>query len=404
MKMRKMNKILVGTLLAMSASNALAQAQQFDSRNLDINADAGIGFSSNAYRSPSSSYIDLAAGGVQVNPTVQSGIYVPLGLDANYQISKETVFSYKFSGDIYLGNSLTNASTYDHHMELDRAFKFKDGILADSEVHGALLFGIHRKTYYDRDTGEEKLTPTSGTNVSNRYNYNEYGAKGDVKKKVGNIIYTANGLYSILSYDAPALATLSSLDHTLLQLGGSARLPILANSAKLKLGYDYTSRNYSNRSARDAAGTLSKANGLLTYTYHDFSAQVYKKIDAKTKVYADVVYGLRRDNFVSYNDYAKTTLKLRVLREWNQELLLKGKVYYSNTDYANAFAFEDPAAAKKTSSAIKVSVQADYTGKMLRTVSADALWAKLNYKDYTSNDLRYNYNVVEIVVGGDWQF
>lgn len=391
--------VLLSALLGFSVADAAAQGSLEE-----LNASAGMGYNSNVYRAPSAAYNDLAAGGVLVNPDVQGGVFVPLALDAKYMLSRDTELSYKFNGEFYLDNALTNGNNYTHRIEVARPFDVRRGFFADSDISGALLLNIHNQVYYDRDSGAEKLSPTSLTNISNRYNYIEYGVKGDMEKKIGDTVYNADAQFSMLSYDTPAKASLSTLDHSCLQLGGSARFPVMNNEAKLKLGYDFTRRAYSNRSARDANGTLAKANGLLTYNYHDFSAQLYKKLSKQTRVYADFTHGIRTDDFVQYNDYTKETLKLRVLHEYSSDLDMKGKVTYSDTTYPNAFAFEDPNSAKKTSSALLLSLQGDYKGDLKRVVNANALWASVDYKDYSSNDLRYNYNATEIAVGGEWKF
>ncbi len=387
-------------LLGMAA--APAYAEKFNINDVEFSAETGLGYNSNVYRAPSSSYIDKAqAGAPLVKPDVHAGMFVPIRLDAAYEVAPDVKLSYRFKSQFYLNSNLRNGNTFDNDVMLGKNLTMDKGFLEGSDVYVGVFAGKHTQTYVDRDTGAEKLSLTSLTNISNRYNYFELGAEAEAAKKIDGIDYSVTGKLATLSYDTPDKATLSTLDHTLIQLGGEARFPVMDKKLKIKLGYDFTYRDYSNRYSRDAAANLLRANGLLAYSYHDLSAQAYRKVGKDTLVYLDVIHGTRSDNNVGYNDYTKDTVKLRVRHKLNDKGFARGKISYSSTDYPNAFAFEDPASPKKTSSTLAASLKGEYE---YRKWGASAFWSEINYRDVSSNDLRYDYVVTELSVGGNWKF
>lgn len=382
--MKKMVMICSLGLLGLPMAN-LAQAQD----ELSIKADAGLGYSSNAYHAPSATYFDYVAG-AQVTPNVQSGFFAPLAIDVKYHGSSDILAEYKFKGRYYTDSALSNANVYDSKIKLGL-----DKPVESGQLYAGIFLGWHTQTYFDKDSGLNKISNVSGADISPRYNYQDFGLQAKYEVELSGVSYAVEGQYRSLNYDT---VVVSELDNTQLHLGGYAKLN-MTDVLRLKLGYKFYSQDYSQRQARDLSAALVATT--RSYTHHAFDGQLRWQPDEKMKVFLDAGYAKRVDNFVGYNDYTKTLLKVRGLYTLNQELSLRGKILYSNTDYANAFIFEDPTLAKKTSSTTLLSISGKYKTPLLL---ADTLWAKMDYKSVVSNDLRYDYKLTEISVGGDWSF
>lgn len=388
----KNNRIMTqafAAAMALSSAAGVAYAGQ-----VQVSADVGMGYNSNAYHAPSTTYIDLAkAAAPTVVPNVQGGLFVPIKLGVKYQISDDLQLRYKFNSQFYLDSALSAADTYDHKVKLLKDLEIGD----DMQLQVGGLFGIHKQLYVDHDTGTEKLS-NANINVSNRYTYQEMGAQAKLTKKISGIKLIGKGKFASLNYDDPIV--ISSLDHTLFQLGGFAQVKMMNGKAKVIVGYEYMTRSYRNRRSRDLTAKL-RTNPFLNYTYGTFSGKFSYKVNRYTRVFIDGELITRTDDFVGYNDYTKTKLKVRVLRKLGDDMSVRAKLAYSNTNYVRAFAFENPAAPKKTSSTTTLSLKGQY---QLDAYGAPMLWADTTYQNIDTNDLRYKYSYTELALGGDWKF
>lgn len=393
MKNRKMKGVALCALINVASVPAYAGSSNVE--GLELSSGAVLGYNSNVYHTPSAPYVDLAQpGNPVVVPNVQSGLFVPMNLDAKYQMGSGIEMGYQFDSNFFLGSALKNANTYDNDIKLGKNFEPND-----SEFYLGIFAGMHKKLYVDRDTGEEKLTRVAGANVSNRYNYKNTGLEAKFKTKVSGMDVVANVSTAKLTYDNPI--AISSLSHTLNKLGGYVRIPVVAKKVKVKLGYDYMSRDYDIRKARNLAARLVASNPALSYTYQTLSSQLLWKMDKHIMMMFDLAQAKRTDKFVGYNDYTNNKMKLRLRYKFDNNAFIRGKLAYNKIDYANAFAFENTAAPRKTSKTMKASIKAEHK---LASWGEPALWASLDYKKVTANDLRYDYKLTEMIVGGDWAF
>jgi len=394
MKWKVLNIVILSA--CMSIAIAPAHAAKKTTERFFSDFSIGLGYDSNVYLTPKASYIDLGqAGNPLVTPNVQSGLYIPLALEAGYMTTSGITSKYKFDGAFYMNSTLSNANTYNHNITLGKNITFDSG----SELYVGLLAGYHKKIYYDRDTGEAKLSRTSGTNISNRYTHFDFGGEAIFQKQINNVKYELNSKLATLVYNDPIV--IAPLDHNLLELGVNARFPVFGQTTKLKLGYDFTARDYTNRRARDASGAQRAANALLTYFYHDLNAQLSWKVSNNLKAFLDVQHVYRIDNFVNYNNYTKDKVKFRLRYKLSPDAFLRAKVSYSHRKYPNAFAFDNPIAAKKKYDTLTASLKGEYR---ISSLGAPALWGKISYLKQDSSDLRYVYNRMKVAAGGSWKY
>ncbi len=397
MKHKNIKKsIALCALISMTSVSAYAASNE---EGLVLKAGAGLGYNSNVYHTPSAAYVDLAQpGNPTVVPNVQSGLFVPMNFDANYQTNSGLEMGYKFDSNFFLGSALKNANTYDHDIKLGKTIGFGQE-KSKTSVYVGIFAGMHKKLYVDRDTGVAKFTRVSNVNISNRYNYKDTGLEAEFKTRMKGIDFVANAATTKLAYDDPI--AISSLSHSRNQLGAYVRIPVMGKNVKVKLGYDYMSRDYDKRRARNLSARLVATNDLLSYTYNTLSGQLLWKANKKTLVLLDAEQTKRKDKFVGYNDYTNNKMELRLRYKFDNDAFIRGKLAYSKLDYANAFAFENTAAPKKTAKTTSMSLKAEH--KLARW-GEPAVWTGFDYKSVVANDLRYNYKLTEMSVGGDWAF
>lgn len=392
-KPMKRNGLLIITLLSIAGVVAAAPAQAATGE-VTWTATAGLGYDSNPYMTPNAPYFDLAqTGNPLVVPNKQSGLFVPLGLGFDYMAASGLEFKYSFDGDLYLASALRNANTYDNDITLGWNM-----MLGDTDFYAGLLAGYHRKIYFDRDTGLPKVTTVSGTNVSNRYTHFDFGGEMKLKQKIGDTEYNLDSKLAKLSYKDPIV--ISPLDHLLFELGGSGRFPLGGKSTKLKLGYDFTLRNYDSRPAFNLLGVQSAANGTLVYHYHTLNAQLFRKFDKSFMAFLDYWHTWRLDRALGYNSYTKDRVKLRLRYHFDSDFLVRGSIDYSRKNYPNAFAYDNPVAGMKKYNTLDVSLKAEY-----ENVFSDngSIWISGDYIKQNSSDLRYAYNQAQVQIGADWK-
>jgi len=388
--------------MALSATATAATApEQSPAKAIAFNwsAKTGLGYDSNAYRAPSSSYTDLApAVPVPVNPTTKSGVFVPfeIKIDAETNSGKNNrlIGSAALDGSLYLGSGLGNASEYniDFAGGIEHVLK-REGKSEDTLYFGGLI-GKHKQVYVDHDTGQSKTT-AGLIDISGRYSYFSVGAEAEYKHRIGKFDYGFNGKLMINDYEDPIVV--SQEDHTYFTLGADASVP-LASQTRMNFSFDHKIRDYSKRHSRDAQGRLANANPLLTYTYDKLGVTVRNRFSEQWLVYGDLDLTQRADNNVGYNDYSQNRIGGRVLFEQGN---IKGRLalHHWSRDYPNGFAFDRPVGGSKTYSGNDLKITAE-----LAQSKNTAYWAELVYDSQTATDLRYDYVRTLVMAGMSWAY
>jgi len=361
------------------------------------NLETGLGYDSNPYHTPSSSYIDYAqTGNPLINPNRQSGFFIPL--KAEVLLSDENTPGSEFNSEYklnltkYLDSDLGNADEYSHRFIIGKTLNRKSAVMNNSDnLYTEFEFGINRQTYFDRDDGLPKTT-TGGSNISDRYNYLSYGLSIDYDSKTGAIPYTLTAGVEQLDYDDPVGTT--QLDHSRINLGIDSETRLSASS-KFKYGYSYSIRNYTSRHARDAAGVISTQT--LDYDYHQVDLTLRNRFNDRLVVYFDYKLKLRYDGYVGYNDSTTNSFKIRNIYKTANTRTRLVLTYYT-IDYANAFNFEDATQGDKSSDALKLNLKSEFA------YAGYQLWTAVELRDKNSTDPRYQYDRYQASLGITMEF
>lgn len=378
-----------------------ALAAKGPSSNLTITAKAGVGYDTNVFRSPDITYVDLSKpGNPTVVPTVQSGVFVPMGFDARYT-SDLFIVTYRFDGDLYVNRSLSNADIYDHKLDIGKKLEQPTKWLGLDDFYAGFTLNYHRQTYVDRDTGLDFITFTSGTNVSNRFNYLGLGTKVRLTKKTDMAIFHGKFKFERRFYSDPVV--ISPWDHNYFVMGGDALFPIWDRTS-LKLGYDFSIRDFSKRPSHSANGRLTRANPTVTYIYHNIEGTLRHRFSKALVTFLSYGRTYRRDKFVGYNDYTRDKLRLRAIYSPSKATKMRLRLGYNKRDYDKAFAFDNPASGAGTKDFDIYTVNAKWESKLDFLPSKHwALWGEVDYRNQASGDTRYDYERTQVMGGIKWE-
>jgi hypothetical protein len=150
--------------------------------------------------------------------------------------------------------------------------------------------------------------------------------------------------------------------------------------------------------ARDLAGDMLSTNSPLDYEYSGVRIGVDRKLGQRIDVAFAYSQLTRVDGFVGYADYTQDVATLRVsfrpTDRWFLALGATSRVY----DYANAFAYNEPAAGPKELDELTGELWAEFRVSERWSVSAD-----LATQDVTSTDERAAYARARSVISATWR-
>ena len=359
----------------------------------------GFGHDTNAFRTPSSPYLDLAQEPpILVVPIVQSGAYVPIRIGARYinPISERKTFiaSYRHSGDYYQSTELENADETDHRLKFEMERALGDGDSSSQQFSYAAVIRSHGETNFDRDDGLDRFD--DGESIADRYDYNGVGVEAELRNRIGRARYEIYGGYAIRDYeDTP---TASSYDLTDSWLRGTLKFP-LARSTRLELAYSYRLRLFDERRSRDEDGDSSSANPTLEYQYGTLDIGVRHRFS--DSFVGELIYSRtdREDRFVGYNNYTRDKITLETTFELTDNLAAEIEVAYRDQQYPNAFAFNNPTQAPKEYQELEGEVSARY-----RFTDHLSLRLDVEYEDVESSDPRGAYDRLRSSLSVYWDF
>jgi len=367
-----------------------------------LHIDAGLGYDSNAYRSPDSSYKDLAqTGSPTVDPKPRSGFFVPLEARAVYERPIEArsalVLSYGFDGDFYLGSKVDNANVYTHTLRAGPRFTLKKQGKHKDTLYFGVLVKKQRKLYIDRADGELKLSSATRTDISERYTYLGMGLEAGYRSRVGAVQYDLDAVVEGRNYDDPGVV--SEYDHRYTAIGGKVHYS-LSKATRLSASYKHYSRDYSDRPSRNSSGKALTSNARLEYAYNSFGLGFRQRLSKEWTAYADIKRTYRKDKFAGYHDYTRDKVKVRLIYHDKQAgLRLRLAAALWKRSYDNAFAFDVPAGGEKKYDGVNIDAKLE-----VKKTAGRSYWAGAGYEAQNTTDKRYEYDRYLASAGVKWVF
>ena len=363
----------------------MEEAKKFT--ELDFYAVAGFGSDNNVYRSPSDPYISQSNPNqpVIVDPVVQSGTFVPISVGAKYSVNSfehESFFGrYRLDGRFYQDDELKNADEYIHEFAFGTDYRReKEG--RESIVSSAFTVAQHKETYFDPDDGIERSR--NGINIGDRLSYLRYGPEIQTRQSWERFSFNLWGKAQLWNYERTE--EVPEYDHEYFRVGGRVQYRFTRTSL-LRLSAEGYQRNFSDRPAFELDGTQPLGNPTVKYDY------LKAGIEARQRITRSMWFGVsyfrteRTDGHVGYNDYTRDGYKFEFSLRVGQRFRLKTGATYRIYNFTNAFAFNNPAAGRRTMETLRGAVTASYILAWNLTLIGDYA-----YREIASNDTRLQYD------------
>lgn len=364
-----------------------------------LQAEIGLGFDSNAYRTPSDPYVDYAPTvPVAITPNVQSGFFIPLEGDIRYQgrHGKQLigfVAEYGLNADIYPGSDLENATAFSQALRAGAEILLGRSGRKHNTLSLLPYIKQHHQTYSDRDDGLEKTSSSSGTNISERYSYIARGLEVELRIETPVVPFNIRAEAADRDYEDPVVV--DQYDHRYTAVGAEAEIPF-GKYADLIPSLEYQVKDYEERRALDLNGNLITGT-TREYLYNIAGLSLRTRFSRNWSMYLDYRRAEREDSYVGYYDYSEDKLGVR-LRFKNDPFSVRLALSMLNRDYPNAFAFDNPAQPRLEYQTLEFKAKGEY-----KLAKQFGLWVEGKYWDQETTDSRYLYDRYLLMLGVRWE-
>ncbi len=369
----------------------------------ETDIEIGIGYDDNPFLTPDEGYFDQFAL-TTIIPDRQSGLYIPARIKGSFTgggDDRRLLMTYRLRHHAYPGSDTGNADETNARLSAGIEWVTGRDRSRENTFFVTPYAGYSKEVYFDRDTGADQVF-TQG-NASDRFSYMAIGLESGYRHRTGeNIEYEIKGLFEARDYEE--LAGVRSLDSNRLRLSADMEAD-LTDSMKMYVGYYYQIRDYDDRLSRDLSGALLTTNQTLKYLYHDLGASLRFKPHSVWRLFLDLDYRIRNDDFSGYNDYTETGYRIRsVWREGGRRL--RAAVRLRNREYDNAFIFDMPtnpvgglANPQKDYDILDIDIKGQ-----IPLWGRASLFGEVDYRDQETTDPRYAYDRLQFIAGLVWEF
>lgn len=364
--------------------------------HFDISARVGAGIDDNVFRSPSVSYVDLAdPNRPLVTPNVQEGVFIPVSLTAKYQVNtleNEGFFGvYRLGGRYYQDKNLGNANEYLHEFGFGSEYRRRTE-RRERRIYSAFKIAQHDETYYDPDTGLER--DLSGVQIGDRMSYIRYGPEMWMRQTFGR--FSIGGRVKGQLWNYEKTTAVPEYDHEYWQIGVNSQIQFTSTSV-LRLTAEYYTRRFGDRPSFDLDGNQFVGRRPVRYDYADYGIEARQRITRAIWFGVEFARTERIDQYLGYNNYLRDNYGAHLHLSMGDRFDLDVTAGYRIYHFENAFAFNDPAAGRKTLETATGGAMATF--RMTDTLT---LVGEYIYRDVASNDTRIAYGRSQILFGVRW--
>ena len=390
---------LLAAFLAADVQAAPSGAKPSAYNPWSLQAEIGLGFDSNAYRTPSDPYVDYAPTvPLAITPNVQSGFFVPLEGEIQYQgrHGKQRigfVAEYGFYADVYPGSDLKNATNFSQALRAGAEILLGRSGRKHNTLSVLPYIKQRHQTYSDRDDGLEKTSSTSGTNISERYSYIARGLEAELRIETPVVPFKVWAEAADRDYEDPVVV--DQYDHRYIAVGAEAEIPI-GRYVDLIPSLEHQTRDYAERRALDLNGNLI-AGTTREYLYDIAGLSLRTRFSRNWTMYLDYQRTEREDTYVGYYDSSEDKFGVR-LRFNNDPFSARLVLSMLNRDYPNAFAFDNPTQPRLEYQTLEFKATGEY--KLAKQLG---LWLEGKYWDQETTDSRYIYDRYQLMLGVRWE-
>ncbi len=362
-------------------------------------ARAGFGNDDNVYRTPAVSYLDVANPNqpVQVDPVVVSSSFVPVSIGAQYTVNSfeyESFFArYRGSGRFYSDELAANADEHTQELAIGTEYR-KDTEGRQRRLFSAFTVAQHEETYYDPDDGASRIV--NDIDIGDRLSYLRYGPEIWTRQSWERFSYNLWAKAQLWNYENTE--AVPEYDHEYFRVGASAQYRF-SRTSLLRITADTYRRYFSDRPSFELDGTQPLGNPGVEYRYVDYGVLARQRLTRAFWFGVSYVRTERIDAYIGYNDYLRDTYGAELRLRITDRFRLNADAQYRIYNYNNAFAFNNPAAGRKTLETATGNLKATFDmGWDLRLVG------EYTYRDVTSNDTRIAYERSLFLLSVQWDY
>ncbi|MDX1516617.1 MAG: hypothetical protein R3288_07250 [Woeseiaceae bacterium] len=373
--------------------------REFRFTDLELSAEVSFGSDDNVFRSPDEPYNDFSDPALPlVTPTVQSGAYMPVDLRALYRINAlkfEGFYgAYRLAGRYYQDKELDNANEFSHELSFGSEYRRKNEETGrERRVWSAFKIAQHDEVYYDPDDGSARTS--NNVNLEDRLDYLRYGPELLLRQSWDRFAVALQMKGQLWNYEQTE--QVPEYDHEYFFVNAYAQYRFTSTSL-LRVAAAKSSRRFGDRRSRELDGTLDINNPNLRYDYLDLSLLARQRITRKLWFGVEYERAERVDQYVGYNDYTRDSYGAEINLDIGDRFEIEIEGFYRLYDFPNAFAFNNPAAGRKTLETAEGTVQVTY--RMTRHLD---LILEAEYREKESTDSRIAYERMQYVLGVRWQ-
>ena len=373
------------------------QKKKREFANLTLRARVSFGSDDNVFRAPDQPYLDFADPAFPIIvPEKESGVFMPVSMRARYMINSlpfEGFYgAYRLAGRYYQDKDLDNANEYLHELSFGSEYSRKEESRRRA-VKSAFTIAKHDEIYYDPDDGTSRVV--GGVTIDDRMNYLRYGPQLSLRQSHERLSIGASFKAQLWDYEETGVVPEYDHEYFFVDLYGQYKF---TPTSLFRVTAKYFSRRYSDRPSYDLDGRQRLGNPTVRYDYYSVGLRARQRITNSMWFGFDVERTERTDQYVGYNDYTLDSYRFDFHWSFGERFDLDVKGVYRNYDYANAFAFHNPFAGRKTLETAEASVIGAY--RMTQNLS---LVGEFRYRDTASNDTRIQYERNQYILGVRWQ-
>ena len=328
----------------------------------------------------------------------QSGTDAPIRVREDYSkpVSALSSFiaSYSFRGDYHTDIEPEHTNVTNHRLALGGERMIGSSESANRRIALAAVYSNQAEIKYER--GEILDGFNNSQSITDQINFQSVGAEAGLENRIGKARFELNGGWEQRDYDD--VSTASSDDMTMYWIGGDIEFPLSDNS-RAKLSHQYYIRDYDEHRSRDSAGDVSISNPTREYQYNVFEAGLRHRFNSQFLAELTYNYTIRNDEFVGYNDYTRSKVRLTTTFDFTNRLRTRISFAYRDKDYPNAYAFNDPGQPHKENQELEVVAMAEFQIN-------DRIFLQADFKQEAvdASDPRDQYDRTRTAIGVVWNF
>jgi len=300
--------------------------------------------------------------------------------------------AYRLAGSYYLDEELENGNEYIHELSFGSLYERAEGD-RERRVHSAFTLAQRDEVYYDPDDGAIRNVDDEA--IEDRMNYVRYGPQLYARQSWDRLTLGIDLKAQLWDYEDTGVVP--EYDHQFYAARLYGQYKFTPRSL-FRVTAEYYSRRFGDRPSYDLDGQQRIGNPGIRYDYLAVGLRARHRLADSLWFGVDVEHTERTDQYVGYYDYSRDSIGAEL--HWSPGLRfeLEGSAVYNLYDFPNAFAFHEPALARRTQESLDATLEARFHVTAHLSIVAEA-----RHREVVSNDIRIQYDRTRYLIGVRWR-